>query len=57
MMRILPVPQIQKVGSPLDFFLYERFLCVGDLRFTSDNSAENEEMLKKDLPLRYTWRL
>lgn len=27
------------------------------LRFTSDNSAENEEMLKKDLPLRYTWPL
>eukprot|EP00913_Durusdinium_trenchii_P018502 g17384.t1 len=28
-----------------------------NLKFTSDNSAENEEMLKKDLPLRYTWSI
>lgn len=28
-----------------------------NLKFTSDNSTENEEMLKKDLPLRYTWIL
>eukprot|EP00931_Biecheleriopsis_adriatica_P071508 TRINITY_DN4537_c0_g1_i1.p1 TRINITY_DN4537_c0_g1~~TRINITY_DN4537_c0_g1_i1.p1 ORF type:complete len:231 (-),score=49.18 TRINITY_DN4537_c0_g1_i1:94-786(-) len=28
-----------------------------NLKFTSDNSEENEEMLKKDLPLRYTWSI
>jgi translation initiation factor 4E len=26
-----------------------------NLKFTTDNSEENDEMLKKDLPLRYTW--
>jgi translation initiation factor 4E len=28
-----------------------------NLKFTADNSEENEEMLKKDLPLRYTWSI
>eukprot|EP00747_Dinoflagellata_sp_TGD_P166636 gnl/TRDRNA2_/TRDRNA2_189725_c0_seq1.p1 gnl/TRDRNA2_/TRDRNA2_189725_c0~~gnl/TRDRNA2_/TRDRNA2_189725_c0_seq1.p1 ORF type:complete len:228 (-),score=47.75 gnl/TRDRNA2_/TRDRNA2_189725_c0_seq1:37-720(-) len=26
-----------------------------NLKFTTEDSEENEEMLKKDLPLRYTW--
>jgi len=30
---------------------------TSNLKFTSDNSEENEEMLKKDLPLRYTWSI
>lgn len=28
-----------------------------NLKFTTDNSEENEDMLKKDLPLRYTWSI
>merc|ERR1711865_732378 len=28
-----------------------------NLKFTTDNSEENEEMLKKDLPLRYMWSI
>eukprot|EP00416_Gambierdiscus_australes_P038220 CAMPEP_0171100948 /NCGR_PEP_ID=MMETSP0766_2-20121228/53559_1 /TAXON_ID=439317 /ORGANISM="Gambierdiscus australes, Strain CAWD 149" /LENGTH=232 /DNA_ID=CAMNT_0011560871 /DNA_START=42 /DNA_END=740 /DNA_ORIENTATION=+ len=28
-----------------------------NLKFTTDNSEENDEMLKKDLPLRYTWSI
>ncbi|CAE8657538.1 unnamed protein product [Polarella glacialis] len=28
-----------------------------NLKFTSDNAEENEDMLKKDLPLRYTWSI
>mmetsp|Transcript_115377 Transcript_115377/g.326924 ORF Transcript_115377/g.326924 Transcript_115377/m.326924 type:complete len:231 (+) Transcript_115377:74-766(+) len=30
---------------------------ASNLKFTTDNSEENEEMLKKDLPLRYTWAI
>ncbi|CAK0840231.1 unnamed protein product [Prorocentrum cordatum] len=28
-----------------------------NLKFTTDNAEENEEMLKKDLPLRYSWSI
>eukprot|EP00747_Dinoflagellata_sp_TGD_P164096 gnl/TRDRNA2_/TRDRNA2_183554_c0_seq1.p1 gnl/TRDRNA2_/TRDRNA2_183554_c0~~gnl/TRDRNA2_/TRDRNA2_183554_c0_seq1.p1 ORF type:complete len:229 (-),score=54.14 gnl/TRDRNA2_/TRDRNA2_183554_c0_seq1:146-832(-) len=28
-----------------------------NLKFTTEDSEENEEMLKKDLPLRYTWAI
>jgi translation initiation factor 4E len=28
-----------------------------NLKFTTDNTEENDEMLKRDLPLRYTWAI